>query len=198
MHELVSQFARAGEEQQSFCVQVKAPYRLPLSLLEARQATEYRWSILRIIIGYHLANRFVICNHSGRRWINPIPNGLTVDFDLIAVLNALANVSWLVVDGDAALKNELLHFQSRPQPGLGQYLVQLGRFNLWRQNTLGNWKVSPFLIRIELPRYDIFKPDGFQGSLALSTRVPVMRSACVGAGLVCRALGAGRFHTDSG
>ena len=49
---------------------------------------------------HHLANRFVIGDHTRWRRIDAITNRLPIDFDLIAKLDALTYMRWLVVDGD--------------------------------------------------------------------------------------------------
>ena len=69
-----------------------------------------------------------------RRRRNAEADGFAIDFDLVAILNALTDMRRLAVHRDAAFKNELLHFQPRAQPSLGQHFVQFRRFRLGRKH----------------------------------------------------------------
>ena len=50
MHQLVRQVARVREQQQALGVDVEATDRLPLALLQARQAAEHGRTLLRIVV----------------------------------------------------------------------------------------------------------------------------------------------------
>ena len=49
---------------------------------------------------------------SGGRWIDAVTNGLAIHLDLVSMLNPLANVRRLVVDGNTPFQNQLLHLQT--------------------------------------------------------------------------------------
>ena len=157
VHQRVRQLARAGEQQQTFGIQVQTTDRLPLAMLQLGQLAEHRGAVLRIVMGDHLAHGIVIGDHARRRRIDAEADGLAVDLDHIAKLNALTDVSRLVVDRDAAFENQLLHLQARAHAGLGQYLVQLGRIDLRRQHTLGRHIAAVFLFIVKVTRDHIGK-----------------------------------------
>ena len=137
MHQLVGQFARAGQQQQAFGIEVQPSDRLPLALVELGQLAKDGRAVLRIVVGHHLAGGLVVGNHPRRRRCDAHAQRLAIDLDRIAELNALADVGRLIVDRNAALQNQLLHLQARAQTGLGQHLVQLGAFGLGREHALG-------------------------------------------------------------
>ena len=112
MHQAVGQLARVGEQQQTFGVEVKPAHRLPLTLHQARQAAEHGGPVLRVVMTDHFARRLVISQHAGRRWRHAHAYRLAVDLDDVTVLDALAHVGRLAVDGDAPFKDELLHLQA--------------------------------------------------------------------------------------
>ena len=58
---------------------------------------------------YDLAHGLVVGNDAGRRRVDPIANGLSVDFDLVPELDALANMGRLIVDRNTPFQNELFH-----------------------------------------------------------------------------------------
>ena len=60
MHQLVGQLARVREQQQAFGVDVEPADRLPLALLQARQAAEHGRPVLRIVVRDDLAGRLVV------------------------------------------------------------------------------------------------------------------------------------------
>ena len=157
VHQLVSQLARAGEQQQALGVQVQATHRLPFALGQAGQAAKHRGAVLRVVVGDHLASGFVVGDHAGWRRVNAVANGLAVDLDLVTVLHPLANVGRLVVDRDAALQDQLLHFQTRTQAGLGQHLVQFGGFHLRQQDPLQRRERIRGLVRVKLTGHHILK-----------------------------------------
>lgn len=74
-------------------------------------------------MGHHFADGLVVCDHPGWRRVDTVANGLAVDFDLVAVLDALTHVGRLIIDRDPPLQNQLLHLKARPQTRLGQDLV---------------------------------------------------------------------------
>ena len=83
---------------------------------------------------HHLANRLCDRRSHAVAGIDAITNRLPIDFDLVAKLDALPYVRWLVVDGDTPFQDELLHFKARTKTRLRQNLVQLGRFDLRLQH----------------------------------------------------------------
>ena len=157
VHQLVGQLTRAGEQKQTLSVQIQATDGLPFALLQTRKLAKHRRPVLRVIVGNHLANRLVVSNNT-RRWrINAIADRLAIHLHLIAKLHALTNVCRLVVHRDPAFKNQLLHLQTRAQPGLRKHLVKFGRFHLRQQHALGCYGLATDLIGIETTRNDIFK-----------------------------------------
>ena len=100
VHQLVGQLARAGEQQQAFGIQVEPADRLPLALLQARELAEHGRAVLRIVVRDDLADRLVIGDDTRRRRRDAVANRLAVDLDLVAELDALADVGRLVVDRD--------------------------------------------------------------------------------------------------
>ena len=100
-------------------------------------------------MGYHLTNRLVVRNDSSRRRVDTVAYRLAIDLDLVAKLDALADMGRLIVHGDAPFENELLHLQTRAQSRLSQNLVELGRFHLRQQHTLGWHRLCRFVIRIK-------------------------------------------------
>ena len=79
-------------------------------------------------MSHHLASRFVIGNHAGRRRIDTHTNGFAVDLDAVTELDALADMRRLGVNRYAAFEDQLLHLKPRTQASLSQNLVELGRF----------------------------------------------------------------------
>ena len=112
VHQRIGQLTGTGEQQQAFGIQVQTTYRLPLAMLQLGQLAKHGGAVLWIIMRHHFTHRLVIGNHARRRWINAKTNRLAVHLDLITELNTLTNVSWLVVDRNTALQNELLHFKT--------------------------------------------------------------------------------------
>ena len=151
MHQLVGELARAGEQQQAFGVQVEPADRLPLALLQLGQLAEHRGAVLRVVVRDDLADRLVVRDHARRRRRDAHADRLAVDLDLVAELDALADVGGLVVDRDPPFHDQLFHLQPRAQAGLRQHLVQLGRFRLRRQHALGRADFRAFLVGIERP-----------------------------------------------
>ena len=107
---------------------------------------------MRVVVRHDLAGRLVVRNHARRRRVDAHTNGLTVDLDAVAKLDALTNMGRLGIDRYAALQNQLLHLKPRPQASLSQNLVKLGRFGHGRQDTLGRKQRSIFLVGIKLTR----------------------------------------------
>ena len=157
VHQLVGQFARAGEQQQTFGVQVQTADRLPFTLVQAWQATEYGGTVLRVVSGHHFARRLVIRNHARRRRCNAHFDGAAIDLNLVSKLHALAGVSHFVVDGHMAFGNEALHLDARAHARLGQDFVQLGRFGLRQQHALFGRSFGTDEFCVELARDDVFK-----------------------------------------
>ena len=201
MHQLVCQLARAGKQKQPFCVEVEPAYRLPFAVLQTRQLAEHSGSVLRVIMRHHLANRLVIGDHTRWRRIDAIPDGLSIDFDLVAKLDTLPYVRWLVVDGDTPFQDELLHFKARTKTRLRQNLVQLGRFDLRLQHPFDRQglSISP-LVTVKAPGYNVSELIALR-SLALS-RASMARLGrrwsyrCFGSTRNGRFLGFGRMLCD--
>jgi hypothetical protein len=98
VHQLISQFTRAGKQQKALGVQVQTSHGLPLALVHPGQLAKHRRAALRIVMGNDFTRRLVVRNDA-RRWrVDANTNGLAVDLDAIAVLNPLADVCRLVVD----------------------------------------------------------------------------------------------------
>ncbi len=157
VHQIVRQFARTGEQQQPFGIQIKTSNRLPFALVQLGQPTEHSWAILRIVMSHHFTHRFVIGDDTGRRRVNAKSNGFAIDFDMVAKLNALTDVGRFVVDGNSPLHDQLLHFQPRSHASLSQYFVQLGGFDLGCQHPLRQGHLRNFFVRVELSRNHIVK-----------------------------------------
>jgi len=150
VHQAVGQLTGTGEQQQAFGVQIQTPHRLPFALVELGQAAKHRRTILRIVVRDHFADRLVISQHARRRRCDAVADRLAVDLDLVAELDALAHMGRFVVDEDLAIGDELFHLEARTQTGLGQHLVQLGRFGLGLKHTLEGGKVLVLFVGIEL------------------------------------------------
>ena len=84
VHQLVGQFARVGEQQQAFGVDVEPPHRLPLALRKPGQAPEHRWPVLRVVIGNDFAHRLVVGDHARWRWRNAHLDQLAGNADAVA------------------------------------------------------------------------------------------------------------------
>ena len=85
-------------------------------------------------MGNHFASRLVIRNDPGGWWVDPHPDRLAVDLDVITKLDSLPNVCWLIVDRDAPFNNKLLHLKTGSHARLSQHLVQFGRLGLGLQH----------------------------------------------------------------
>ncbi len=107
----------------------------------------------------HFAHGLVVRDHAGRRRRDAVADRLAVDLDLVAELDALADVGRLVVDGNAALENQLLHFEPRAEAGLRQHLVQFGRIGLGQQHALERRDFGAFFVGIELAGDDVREAD---------------------------------------
>ena len=127
MHQLIRQFARTREKQQTFGIQIEPPDRLPLALLQTRQLAEHRRTVLWIVVRHHFTDRLVVRDDARRRWRDAIADRLAVDLDLIAMLNTLADMRGLGVDRNPTLQDQRFHLKTRTKASLGQHLVQLGR-----------------------------------------------------------------------
>jgi hypothetical protein len=139
MHQLVGEPARRREEQQPFGVDVEAADRLPLALLQARQAAEHRRAVLRVVVGDDLAGRLVVRDDPRRRRHDAQAHRLAVDLDPIAERDPLAGVRRLAIDGDPAFLDRLFHVAARSDSGLRQDFVQLGRVRLRGQDSLARF-----------------------------------------------------------
>ena len=123
VHQLVGQLPRAGKQQETFGIQIQTPNRLPLALHEPGQFAKHGGSVLRIVMGHDFAHRLVVSDHTRWGWVDAIADRLAVDLDLITKLDALTDVSGLVIDRNPPLQNQLFHFKARTQTRLGQHLV---------------------------------------------------------------------------
>ena len=74
-------------------------------------------------MGHDFAHRLVVSDHTRWGWVDAIADRLAVDLDLITKLDALTDVSGLVIDRNPPLQNQLFHFKARTQTRLGQHLV---------------------------------------------------------------------------
>src|SRR5256885_12174807 len=75
-------------------------------MLQARQLAEHRGTVLRIVMRDDLAHGLVIGDDTRRRRVDAKADGLAIDLDLVAELDALAHMGRLVVDRDAAFKKD--------------------------------------------------------------------------------------------
>ena len=136
VHQLVGETARGREEQQALGVDVEPSDRLPLALLQARQAAKDGRPVLRVVVADDLAGRLVVRDDPRRRRHDAQAHRLAVHLDAVAERNALARVRRLAVDGDAALLDRLFHVAARADSRLRQHLVQLRRVGLRREDAL--------------------------------------------------------------
>ena len=158
MHQFIGQLARAGQQQQTFGIQIEPPDGLPFAMKQPGQTAKHGGPVLRIVMRDHLASGLVVGNDA-RRWRADLhADRLAVDLDGVAKLDALADVSGFGVDRNAAFQNQLLHFQARTESGLGQHLVQLGRFGQRRKHAL-EFECAVFFVGVKLAGDDIFKAD---------------------------------------
>jgi hypothetical protein len=86
VHQLVGQFARVGEQQQAFGVDVQPADRLPLAVRQPRQAAEHRGPVLRVVVRDDLAHRLVVGHDARRRRRDAHLDRLAVDADAVAEL----------------------------------------------------------------------------------------------------------------
>ena len=98
MHQLVGQFARVGEQQQTFGIDVQAADRLPLAMLQARQTPEHGRALLRIVVRHHLADELVVGQHPRRPGHDPHLDHPAADADAVAKRDPLAGVGDLAID----------------------------------------------------------------------------------------------------
>ena len=118
VHELVSQFARTCQQEQTFRVEVQPAYRLPFTLKQFRQTPENGRPVLGVVVRHHLTCGLVIRNNPRRRRVDAYTNWLAIDFHTVAKLDALADMSGLRIDRYTSFQNQLLHLQARPETGL--------------------------------------------------------------------------------
>ena len=130
MHQLVGQLTGTRQKQQAFGVQVEPSHGLPFALKQFGQPPKNSGPVLRIVMRHHLSGGLVVGNNARRRRVNAHPDGLAIDLDGIAELNALPDVGGLGIHRNTPFQYQLLHFQPRTQAGLCQHFVQLGRFGL--------------------------------------------------------------------
>src|SRR6185369_5609657 len=142
-----------------FGVQVQAPHRLPFALRQLGQLAKYRGAVARIVIGDDFAHRLVIGDHPCRGRCDAETDGLAVDLDLVAELDALTDVGRFVVDGNPAFGDELLHLETRTQARLRQQLVQFGGIRLRREHPLGGRYLGTFHFGIELAGNHVGEAD---------------------------------------
>ena len=179
VHELVGQLTRAGEQQEAFGVQVQATHRLPFAVLQARQFAKHRGAVLRIIVADDLACGLVVSDDAGGRRVDPDVDRLAIDFNLVTVLHALADVGRLVVDHDAAFSDEFFHLQARAHARLRQHFVQLGRIGLGGEHTFAQIHrdvLGGFFV-VKLTRHNIGQGDRFVNRFAGCHRLGWARSA---------------------
>ena len=158
MHELVGKAARVREEKQALGIDVETADRLPLALLQPRQAPEHRRPVLRIVVGDDLAGRLVVGDDARRRRHDAHAHRLAVDLDPVAERDALSGVRRLAVDRDAAFDDQVFHVAARADAGLRQHLVQLGSVGLGCQHALVRRVLDfrdCFRLGVELARQDM-------------------------------------------
>ena len=153
MHQLVGQFARVGEQQQAFGIDVEPADRQPLAVRQPRQAAEHRRPLLRIVVRDDFAGRLVVGHHPRRRRRDAELDRLAVDGDAVAKRDALADVRAFAVDGDRALLDEVFHVAPRTDAGLRQHLLQLRRVGVGGEHALagafdGAWCIVAVGLRI--------------------------------------------------
>ena len=136
VHQLIGQFTGVGEQQQTFRVDVEPADRLPLALLQARQAPVHGGPVLRIVVRDNLAHWLVVSNDARRRRHDSVFDRLATDLDAVAEGHPLSDVSDLVIDRHPPVKNHLLQISARADTGLRQHLVQLRRLGLGLQDAL--------------------------------------------------------------
>ena len=108
-------------------------------------------------MGHDFAHRLVIRNHTRWGWVNAITDRLAVDLDLITKLDALTNVSGLVIDRNPPFQNQLFHLKARTQTRLGQYLVQLRGFDLRQQHPLRRYCICRRVLFVETTGHHVFE-----------------------------------------
>ena len=66
-------------------------------MLQAGKFPKNRGSIFGVIMGHNFASRLVIGNDSRWWWVDADSKRLAIDFDLITILNSLANEFSMVI-----------------------------------------------------------------------------------------------------
>ena len=130
MHQLIGQLARGREQQQAFGVDVQAPDRLPLAVGQARQATEHRRTLLRVVMADDFTGGLVVGDHARRQRRNAHAHRLAVDGHAVAPGDALPGMRRLLIHRDALVDDHLLEVTARADPGLRQHLLQLRRLGV--------------------------------------------------------------------
>ncbi|OIQ65105.1 hypothetical protein GALL_533390 [mine drainage metagenome] len=115
------------------------------------QFAKNRRPVLRIIVADNFTGGFVVSDDTCRWWLDFETNRFAIDLDMISKLNPLTDVRRFIIDRNAPFKDELFHLKARTHAGLGQHLVQFGRFRLWRQHPLWQCYLRQALIGIKQP-----------------------------------------------
>src|SRR5690606_28983960 len=124
MHHRVGQLAVGGEQQQAGGVDVQAADGDPARALERGQRLEDGRAAFGILARGDFAFGLVVHQHPGRLAQRAGDEGLAVDLDAVAALDARPQLRDFAVDLDHAIGDALLERAARTQPGLGQDLVQ--------------------------------------------------------------------------
>src|SRR5579863_499652 len=129
MHELVGQRPVVGEDQQARGVGVQASHGDPAAAPEARQCLEDRGTAFRILAGGEFAFGLVVEDHAAARVAAPL-QGLhrpAVYAHPVGIADAVAELSGLAVDADAALGYPTFDLTSRSQAGGSEDLLDAFR-----------------------------------------------------------------------
>src|SRR5690606_36547660 len=119
MHHRVGQLAVGGEQQQAGGVDVQAADGDPARTLEGGQGLEDGRAAFGSLARGDLAFGLVIHQHPGRFAQCAGDEGLAVDLDPVAALDAGAQLRDFAVDLDHAVGDALLERAARTEPGLG-------------------------------------------------------------------------------
>ncbi len=130
MHETVCQLAAAGEDQQSFGVEIEPPDVDPAPAADARQLIEHAGPAFRIVTGDDLPFLLVVDHHSrGARGEFQVDR-LAVHPHAILRADALPDMGRLAIDAHPSGDDPVLQLAPRAEAGLGQHFVQLLRLGL--------------------------------------------------------------------
>jgi hypothetical protein len=124
MHHAVGEFARGGEQQQTFAVKVEPADGNPAAAAQARQVIKYSWAALRIVTTDDLAGGLVVNEHPGQTISEIQTHQLTVDAHLIFRSDRLTDMGRHAVHADAPGDDHLFHVAQRPNAAAREHFVQ--------------------------------------------------------------------------